>query len=169
MSQFRSGALILRFLALGLCGVLPQAAAQNAFSQDARIQVAQATAEVRLLERTGQLRAAQVAAACNDHTGQPRLQLLKDGRGLTRIVRFERQTPDHTLRFTAYLDATGRLRYATGRASGYPGELYNLSAEYDEQGARVFESGKRRAGWASDLRQMPGLNLSGLLKGQCIP
>lgn len=123
---------------------------------------------MRLLERTGQLRAAQVASACNDHQGQPRLQLLKDGRGLTRIVRYERQTPDNTLHFTAYLDVSGRLRYAAGRASGFPGELYNLSAEYDAQGVRVFESGKRRAGWASDLRQMPGLNLSSLLKGQCV-
>lgn len=136
--------------------------------QAARVQVAQVTAQVRELERTGGLHAAPVSAGCRTRTGGSMLRILKDSHGTTRLVRYVQLIPDNTVRFTGYYDAGGKLRYATGSASGFPGPLYNLTSEYDAQGNRLHESGFRRLGWNNDLAQMPGLNIAALARGECL-
>ncbi|MEF2279574.1 hypothetical protein V3W47_14860 [Deinococcus sp. YIM 134068] len=135
--------------------------------QQARVQAAQETAQVRLLERAGQLRPQRVSASCRDRSGRVRLSVLADALGTPRIVRYARRIPDNTLHFTGYYDATGRLRFATAQASGPVGVLYNLSAEYDARGRLLRETGTRRAGYAAELRRLPNLNVVLLRRGIC--
>ncbi|EYB66892.1 hypothetical protein DEIPH_ctg064orf0061 [Deinococcus phoenicis] len=159
-------------LALGLLAAAPAFAQttpppQPTELQEARVQVARETAQVRLLERSGQLRPAPVAATCLDRSGHQRLRVLTDAGGTPRVVRFDQQTPDNAIQFTGYYDAAGRLRYATGSASGFSGPLYNLTAEYDARGRLLYESGMRRPGWSSDLRFLGGLSTAALRLGRC--
>lgn len=137
--------------------------------QAARVQVAQETMQVRLLERSGQLLPLRPAASCADRFGKQKLTVLKDTRGITRVVRFEQRIPDNTVAFTGYFDAAGHLRYATGQASGYPGLLYNLTDEFDVQGNLIHEVGTRRPGQNGDLREVLGKHLEAWQQGQCLP
>ncbi|GBF05282.1 hypothetical protein DAERI_040042 [Deinococcus aerius] len=165
----------LRTLAASLVPLLlaPALAQTNAQTrqaetlQEARVQVARETAQVRLLERSGALRSVPVSSTCLDRSGRPLLTVLVDPGGTPRIVRYNRQQPDNSVQFTGYYDAAGRLRLATGSASGFSGLLYNLTAEYDPRGIRLYESGTRRPGYTADLRYLGGLSANSLRLGRC--
>lgn len=162
-----AAALALSFLTAPLALAQNTPTRQFTALQQARVQVARETAQVRLLERTGQLRPLRVAANCMDRFGRLQLSVLVDAKGTPRLVRYERQIPDNSAQFTGYYDAAGHLRLATGSASGYPGPLYNLTAEYDARGRLLNEAGMRRPGWSADLRELSGLNLGALRLGRC--
>ncbi|GAA5532011.1 hypothetical protein [Deinococcus aluminii] len=156
-------------LLLAAAPALAQTAAprQPTAVQEARVQVARETAQVRLLERSGALRSAPVAANCLDRSGQPRLSVLVDAKGTPRLVRYDQREPDNSIAFTGYYDAAGRLRLATGSASGLSGLLYNVTAEYDPRGLLLHESGTRRPGWNADLRRLGRLDTAALRLGRC--
>ncbi|WP_272976656.1 hypothetical protein [Deinococcus geothermalis] len=158
--------LLQRTLLLALLAATPALAQPTTLSK-ARVQVARETAQVRQLERSGQLRPAPVASSCLDRSGHPQLTVLVDAKGTPRLVRYGRRQPDHSASFTGYYDAAGRLRLATGSAAGLAGPLYNLTAEYDPRGILLYESGTRRSGWNADLRSLGGLNAAALRLGRC--
>ncbi|BDP42323.1 hypothetical protein DAETH_22920 [Deinococcus aetherius] len=135
--------------------------------QQARVLVARETAQVRLLERTGLLHPLRVSRRCADRLGRVRLTVLADVRNTPRIVRYRRALPGNNVQFTGYYDATGRLRYATARASGSSGVRYNLAAEYDVRGRLLRETGIRRPGYVTELRRQPGLHVESLRRGLC--
>lgn len=160
-------------VALGLLAAVPGLAWAQATPrppaalQRARVLAARETAQVRLLERTGLLHPLRVSRGCTDRSGRTRLNVLADVRGTPRLVRYHHALPGRSVRFTGYYDAAGRLRYATARASGQAGVLYNLSAEYDAGGRLLRETGIRRPGYTAELRRMPNLNVDGLRRGRC--
>ncbi len=140
-----------------------QTSAQNA----ARVAVARETAQVRLLQRSGGLKAVKVTGSCAGRDNVPLLKVWADAKGTPRLVQYQRLFPDNSQSFMGYYDAAGRLRYATASASGFIGLLYNVTTEYDAAGRQVAESGTRRPGWSQDLLRMPGLNPDLLKRGIC--
>ncbi|MEW6421292.1 MAG: hypothetical protein AB1511_06160 [Deinococcota bacterium] len=165
--QLLKRTLLLALLAATPALAQPAAPRQPTTLSKARVQVARETAQVRQLERSGQLRPARVASTCLDRSGRPRLTVLVDAKGTPRLVRYERQQPDNSASFTGYYDAAGRLRLATGSASGLAGLLYSVTAEYDPRGVLLHESGTRRPGWNADLRSLGGLSAAALRLGRC--
>lgn len=139
------------------------AATQNA----ARVAVARETAQVRLLQRSGSLKAVKVTGSCAGRDNVPMLKVWADAKDTPRLVQYQRLYPDNSLSFTGYYDAAGRLRYAKASASGFIGLLYSVTTEYDAAGRQVAESGTRRPGWSQDLLRMPGLNPDLLKRGIC--
>lgn len=165
--QLLQRTLLLALLAATPALAQPTTPRQPTTLSKARVQVARETAQVRQLERSGQLRPAPVASSCLDRSGRSQLTVLVDAKGTPRLVRYGRRQPDHSASFTGYYDAAGRLRLATGSASGFSGLLYNVTAEYDARGILLYESGLRRPGYTADLRSLGGLSAAALRLGRC--
>ncbi|MFB9992590.1 hypothetical protein ACFFLM_11490 [Deinococcus oregonensis] len=153
--------------AVASAATTPTKTIQPAVQSAARVAVARETAQVRLLQRSGGLKAVKVTGSCAGRDNIPLLKVWADAKGTPRLVQYQRFYPDNSQSFTGYYDAAGRLRFAKASASGFIGLLYNVTTEYDAAGRQVAESGTRRPGWNQELQRLPGLNPDLLKRGIC--
>ncbi|MFC4639606.1 hypothetical protein [Deinococcus hohokamensis] len=81
------------------------------------------------------------------------LRLLVDRSGHVRFLEHGHLYPDNRLRVRQSYDRAGRLSGVRVQWSGFAGELLNVRGAFDSRGRLVRETGYRRAGVATPLRQ----------------
>jgi hypothetical protein len=78
----------------------------------------------------------------------------QDSSGTLRVLRYLRLVPDNAFGITQYYSAAGQLQSFKSSASGFAGELYNLTARVDVKGTVYDEKGYRSKLYTAPLKSV---------------
>lgn len=80
------------------------------------------------------------------------LRLTTDAVGTVRFLQYGQNIPDNSLRVRQSYDRAGRLTGISVAWSGFAGQMLDARAAYDTRGRLIRETGYRRSGFKTPLR-----------------